>query len=74
MNGVWLFAGIASALAAGVAHVYIISGRRDVKLSDVVGFVLFYMPGVAFFYFKGLLSGIKAKKNRERELDVREWD
>lgn len=39
----------------------------------IIPYIFFYLPVIMYAYFKGILSGIKAKKNNKSEINFKYW-
>ncbi len=53
--------------------VLIYSERGFINPLLLLKYMLYYLPLVNFFYFKGMVKGIRGKKNKEKELDLSLW-
>jgi hypothetical protein len=65
---------LASVLIAGLIHIYImLLDEEKPGFLDALKFLLVYIPLTNYFYTKGIIKGIKVKKQRRAELDVKNW-
>ncbi|HDD72535.1 MAG TPA: glycosyltransferase family 2 protein, partial [Candidatus Aenigmarchaeota archaeon] len=57
---------------AAFVHILVLLGNERSPASILL-FILLYTPVVCFFYTRGILSGIKAKREKKPELDLSDW-
>lgn len=53
--------------------VLVYSERGFINPILLLKYMLYYLPLVNFFYFKGMVKGIRGKKNKKDELDLTLW-
>lgn len=58
-------------LLHSVIMVWSSGDRRDPL--EIFVFVFFYFPLTTYYYFRGLIKGIRKKKRKEPELDFKHW-
>lgn len=53
--------------------VLIYSERGFINPSTLIKYIVYYLPMVNYFYFRGFVKGVRGKKRKEEELDLNLW-
>jgi cellulose synthase/poly-beta-1,6-N-acetylglucosamine synthase-like glycosyltransferase len=65
---------LASVLVAGIIHIYImLLDDKKPSLLDTIRFLVVYIPLTNYSYLRGVIQGIKVKKQGREELDTKNW-